>query len=79
MIDFEDLALEILEDFADSYSEFDKERLIGLLKSIQKETAKEYHDKMYRDIEMHNFENGYDAERMIDANDDTLRDFGVKV
>ena len=44
MIDFEDLALEILENFADSYSEMDKERLIGLLKSIRSQTTKEICD-----------------------------------
>ena len=44
MIDFEDLALEILENFTISYSEMNKERLIGLLKSVQRETTNEICD-----------------------------------
>lgn len=44
MIDFEDLALEILENFAISHSEKDKESLIRLLKSVQRETTNEICD-----------------------------------
>lgn len=49
------------------------------VEEVRKETAKEYHNKVAQEIELHNFENTSDFEYMDVCNKEILMEFCVEV